>query len=145
MQFSSLKLIRIRGVRDHIMRMRDIATQLKRLKLDMFESFLVHFIACTLSSQYGPFKISYNTHNEKWLINKHMTTCVQDEGCLAMEEGEKVNIIVEFEGNNMKYQTMHKGKEKIHAQKDIKKDNKHFYFFCKKKGHMKKNCHKYFK
>ena len=47
MQFSSIKLSRIGGVRDHIMRMRDIVAQLKALEVDMSETFLVHFILCT--------------------------------------------------------------------------------------------------
>ena len=48
MQFLSIKLSGIGGVRDHIMRMRDIAAQLKALEVDMLETFLVHFILCTL-------------------------------------------------------------------------------------------------
>ena len=48
MQFSSIKLSGIGGVRDHIMRMRDIAAQLKALEVEMSETFLVHFILCTL-------------------------------------------------------------------------------------------------
>ncbi|KAH7514805.1 hypothetical protein FEM48_Zijuj11G0129600 [Ziziphus jujuba var. spinosa] len=48
MQFSSIKLTGIRGVHDHIMRMRDIAAQLKVLEVEMSETFLVHYILCTL-------------------------------------------------------------------------------------------------
>ena len=66
MQFSSTKLTGIRGVRDHIMHMRDISTQLKTLEVTMSETFFVHFILNTLPQQYSPFKISYNTHKDKW-------------------------------------------------------------------------------
>ena len=76
MQFSSIKLIGIRGVLDHIMRMRDIAAQLKTLEVEMSESCLVHFMLNTLPQKYGPFKISYNTHKDKWSINELMTICV---------------------------------------------------------------------
>ena len=48
MQFSSAKLIGIRGMRDHIMRLRDIAAQLKLLKVTMSDTFLVHDILNTL-------------------------------------------------------------------------------------------------
>ena len=65
MKFSSIRITSIRVVREHIMQMRDIAAQLKKLRIDMSESFLVHFILNTLLHQYGPFKISYNTHKEK--------------------------------------------------------------------------------
>ena len=39
MQFSSINLIEITGVRDHIMRMRDIAAQLKSLEVTMTPFF----------------------------------------------------------------------------------------------------------
>ena len=65
MKFSSLRLTSVKGVREHIMKMRDIAAQLKKLEVDMSETFLVHFILNTLPHQYRPFKISYNTHKDK--------------------------------------------------------------------------------
>uniref|UniRef100_A0A2N9J7I7 Integrase catalytic domain-containing protein n=1 Tax=Fagus sylvatica TaxID=28930 RepID=A0A2N9J7I7_FAGSY len=78
MKFSSLRLTSVRGVREHIMQMRDTVAQLKKLEVEMSESFLVHYILNTLPHQYGPFKISYNTHKEKWSINELMTMCVQE-------------------------------------------------------------------
>ena len=92
MQFSSTKLTGTRGVRDHIMRMRDIAAQLQTLEVTMSDTFLVHYILNTLPQQYSPLKISYNTHNDKWSINELLTICVQEEGRLLMEEGEQVNL-----------------------------------------------------
>ena len=68
MKFTSLKLTCIKGVREHIMEMTDVVAQLKKLEVEMFKSFLVHFILNTFSPQYGPFKISYNTHKDKWLV-----------------------------------------------------------------------------
>ena len=79
MKFSSIRITSVRGVRDHIMQMRDITAQLKKLGIDMSESFLIHFILNTIPHQYGPFKISYNTHKDKWSINELMTMCVQEE------------------------------------------------------------------
>ncbi|KAL6328071.1 hypothetical protein AAG906_033343 [Vitis piasezkii] len=61
----SMKFNGIKGVCEHIMEMRDIAAQLKSLVIEMFESFMVHFILNSLLPEYGPFKISYNTHKEK--------------------------------------------------------------------------------
>ncbi|KAF7152345.1 hypothetical protein RHSIM_Rhsim01G0110600 [Rhododendron simsii] len=54
-----------KSVWGHIMEMRDIAAQLRTLKIEISESFLVHFILNSLQSEYTPFKISYNTHKEK--------------------------------------------------------------------------------
>ena len=136
MQFSSTKLTRIRRVRDHIMRMRDIAAQLQTLEVTMSDTFLVHYILNTLPQQYSPFKISYNTHKDKWSINELLTMCVQEEGRLMMEEGEHVNLTT-FE-KKRKDQAKRKGK--IPIQSGIKESK---CFFCKKKGRMKKDCSKF--
>ena len=48
MKFSSLRLTYVNGVREHIMQIRDIATQLKTLEVEMFDSFLMHYILNTL-------------------------------------------------------------------------------------------------
>ena len=108
MQFSSTKLTGIRGVCDHIMRMRDIAAQLKSLEVTMSDTFLIHYILNTLPQQYSPFKISYNAQKDKWSINELLTMCVQDEGRLMMEDGERVNLTT-F-GKKRKDQTKRKGK-----------------------------------
>ena len=79
MQFSSTKLTRIRGMHDHVVCMRDILAQFKTLEVTMSETFLVHFILNTLPQQYSLFKISYNTHKDKWLINELLNMCMQKE------------------------------------------------------------------
>ena len=150
MKFSTIRLTTVKGVRDHIMQMRDIAAQLKKLEVDISESFLVHFILNTIPQQYGPFKISYNTHKDKWSINELMTMCVQEEERLVMELGEST-MLATVRGKNKAdkidksqastSKTNQKGKGKIPPQTDIKKENK--CFFCKKKGHMKKDCAKF--
>uniref|UniRef100_A0A2N9HUB9 Reverse transcriptase Ty1/copia-type domain-containing protein n=1 Tax=Fagus sylvatica TaxID=28930 RepID=A0A2N9HUB9_FAGSY len=96
MKFSSLRLTSVRSAREHIMQIRDIVAQLKKLEVEMSESFLVHYILNTLPHQYGPFKISYNTHKDKWSINELMTMCVQEEGRLAEVEkqcGKQIKIV----------------------------------------------------
>ena len=57
-QFLSVRLIGTGGVRDHIICMMDILAPLKSLEVSMSESFLVHYILCTLPPQYSPMKIS---------------------------------------------------------------------------------------
>jgi len=56
MQFSSMKFIEIRGMCDRIMGIRDIVAQLKALEVIMFDSFLVHYILCTLPHPYVSLK-----------------------------------------------------------------------------------------
>ena len=126
----------------------DIAAQLKKLGIDISESFLVHFILNTLPHQYGPFKISYNTHKDKWLINELMTTCDQEEERLVMELGESAMLATTF-GKNKRNDTSQtytsksnqKEKGRVPPQAHIKEENK--CFFCKRKGHVKKDCPKF--
>ncbi|OIT05342.1 hypothetical protein A4A49_65120, partial [Nicotiana attenuata] len=75
-RLSSMTFDRSCTVREHIMEMRDIAAKLKSLEVDMSEPFHVHFILNSLPAECGPFKISYNTHEDKWSINEPLTMCV---------------------------------------------------------------------
>ena len=138
MKFSSMKVINVRGVRERIMQMMDTVIQLKLLEVDMSETFLVHYILNTLPHQYGPFKISYNMHKDKWSINELMTMCIQEEGRLIMEVGEGAYTVIQ---GKYKLQAKEKGKHKIPPQEEIKKQSK--CFFCKKKGHVKNDCPKF--
>ena len=138
MKFSSICITSVRGVHVHIMQMRDIATQLKKLGIDMSKSFLLHFILNTLPYQYELFKISYNTHKDKWSINELMIMCVQEEERLVMELGESAMLATTF-GKNKRNDTSQtytsksnqKGKGRVPPQAYIKKENN--CFFCKRK------------
>ena len=101
-KLSSMKHDKSRGVRDHIMEMRDIAAKLKSLEVDISESFLVHFILNSLPTEYGPFKISYNTHKDKWSINELLTMCVQEEERLIHETPESAHMVTHNKGNAKK-------------------------------------------
>ncbi|XP_052294166.1 uncharacterized protein LOC127901262 [Citrus sinensis] len=92
-KLSSMKFTGTKGVREHIMEMRDIAARLKSLEIEISKSFLVHFILNSLPQDYGPFKISYNTHKEKWSINELLTLCVQEEGRLNQETMESAHTV----------------------------------------------------
>ncbi|KAF7835748.1 Retrovirus-related Pol polyprotein from transposon TNT 1-94 [Senna tora] len=118
--------------------MRDIAAQVKTLEVELPDSFLVYSILNFLPPQYRPFKISYNTHKQKWSINEVLTMCVQEEGRLLAEMGESAHLANQGKDKN---QAKKKGKGKAPIQGGIKKESK--CFFCKKKGHMKKDCMKF--
>ena len=74
-----MKFNGIKGVREHKMKMRDIAAQLKSSEIEMSKSFLVHFIIYFFPTKYGLFNISHNTHKKKWCINELLTMCMQKE------------------------------------------------------------------
>ncbi|XP_049933540.1 uncharacterized protein LOC126410021 isoform X1 [Nymphaea colorata] len=51
------------NIRQHMLEMRNIASQLNDMKLTISESFLIFFTLTSLPAEYTPFKISYSTHN----------------------------------------------------------------------------------
>ena len=139
----SMRLKTTESVRGYIMEMRDIAAQLKALDVDFLESFLVHVILTFLHADYTTFKVSYMTHKEKWSVNELLNMCVQEQGRLKQEKLESVNLVSHKKGQSIKSKSDPKDKGK---GVDIKKtgDKKLLtYFFCKKKGHIKKECIKY--
>ncbi|XP_062153446.1 uncharacterized protein LOC133861673 [Alnus glutinosa] len=100
-----------KGVREHIMEMRDIAAQLKSLEVEISESFLVHLVLNSLPPQYGPFKISYNTHKDNWSINELLTMCVQEEERLKHEKPESVHLVARAKAKTKKGKAAHHSKK----------------------------------
>ncbi|XP_019173909.1 PREDICTED: uncharacterized protein LOC109169482 [Ipomoea nil] len=143
MQFINMRLSTVKGTRKHIMELRDIAAQLKKLKIILPDAFVVHFALNTLSQDYNAFKISYNTHKDEWSINQLITMCTQEETRLLTELGESAFMATtrpKRKSGKPKGLTI-AAKEKLTPKADIKKIQK--CFFCKKKGHMKKDCIKF--
>ena len=63
-------------VHEHIMKMSDMASQLKGMDMTISEGFLVHFIMTSFPSQFSPFKINYNTQKDKWKTSELISMCV---------------------------------------------------------------------
>ena len=122
-----------KGVCKHIMKTRDIAAQLGLLEIEMSEPFLVHFILISRPYEYGPFKISYNTHKEKWSVSELLAMCVQEEGRLNQERIESAHLVTKKRSQPRK------------AKAPLNQVNNGVVkcFFCKKKGQMKKSCPKF--
>ena len=74
--------------------------------LDFF-SYALHLEFSVVS--YGPFKISYNTYKDKWLINELVIMCVHEEPRLVAEMGESAYLAIQEKNKN---QTKPKGKGK---------------------------------
>ncbi|KAL6342265.1 hypothetical protein AAG906_006890 [Vitis piasezkii] len=129
------------GVREHIMKMSDMTSQLKGMDMAISEGFLVHFIMTSLSSQFGPFKINYNTQKDKWKMSELIAMCVQEEERLKVEKPNMDHLTI---GPNKKSFKKGKGKKKkqgndvsYNGQKD---ENKIQCHFCHKKGHKRRDC-----
>ncbi|XP_042954511.1 uncharacterized protein LOC122290895 [Carya illinoinensis] len=93
-QFTTKVFDSSKGMHAYITEMRDMISQLKGLKIEISEPFLVHFILDSLSSECGLFKISYNIHKENWSVTDLLTMCVQEEEMMKHNRPESVNMVV---------------------------------------------------
>ena len=62
-----------RNIREYIMEMSNLVTQLRALNLELFDDILVHMVLISFPTQFSPFKINYNTQKEKWTLNELIT------------------------------------------------------------------------
>ncbi|XP_077252096.1 uncharacterized protein LOC143891407 isoform X2 [Tasmannia lanceolata] len=93
MQMLTLRYDKQSGVREYIMKMSDMASQLKKIEIEISKGFLVHFIMTSLPVQFGPFEINYNTQKEKWTMGESITMCVQEEERLKAERQDSAHYI----------------------------------------------------
>ena len=64
-QITSMKYDGVGSVREHILKMVDLAQKLKDLEVPMTDQFLVHMALNSLPPKYGQLKVSYNTQKDK--------------------------------------------------------------------------------
>ncbi|CAN6680940.1 unnamed protein product [Malus baccata var. baccata] len=69
-QITSMKYDGVGSVREHILKMVDLAQKLKDLEVPMTDQFLVHMALNSLPPKYGQLKVSYNTQKDKWGIDE---------------------------------------------------------------------------
>jgi hypothetical protein len=55
------------GVRDHILRMSNVAARLKLLDLAIKDSFFNYLIFNSLPKEFKTFEVNYNSMNDKWI------------------------------------------------------------------------------
>nr|XP_043633070.1 uncharacterized protein LOC122604244 [Erigeron canadensis] len=77
LQMLTLKYEGTSGVREHIMKMTNMANKLKTLEMEVSDNFLVHFIMTSLSARFDAFKINYNAIKDKWKISELIGMCQQ--------------------------------------------------------------------
>jgi hypothetical protein len=67
------------GVREHILKMSNMASKLKPMDMVLKDEFLVHLVMSYLPKKFEAFKINYNSQPENWGIEKLIAMCVQEE------------------------------------------------------------------
>jgi hypothetical protein len=74
-------------VRDHILRMSNVAARLKPLDLAIKDDFLIYLIFNSLLKEFETFKVNYNSMNDKWTLEKFIAMCVQEKERIKCNNG----------------------------------------------------------
>jgi len=74
------------------MKISNLVSKLKTLKLELTKEILVHFNLISFSPQYNPFKINYNAEKEKWSLTKLTSHCVKEEERLKKEKTQSAHL-----------------------------------------------------
>ncbi|CAL8999519.1 unnamed protein product [Prunus brigantina] len=133
-----------RCVRTHILNMLEIGNKLKALKVNVDETMMVHFAINSLPSTFKHLRSTYVAQKEKWTVTDLISICVQEEQNMKKDKAEeKINMV-----QNSFKRDFGKGKDfgkKNKGEKETKglKPEGLKCYFCKKFGHMKRNCDRY--
>jgi hypothetical protein len=81
-------------VRDHILRISNVAARLKPLDLAINDGFLIYLIFNSLLKEFETFEVNYNYMNDKWTFEKFIAMCVQEEERIKSNNGgvDSVNM-----------------------------------------------------
>ena len=133
------------NIREYIMKMIEIAAKLTALQMPLGDDLLVLLILKSLPVEFDQLVTTYNTQKDKWTLNELIAVCVQEH-----ERIKKVTIHLVTTKPQWKKPTIEKKaspSKNLGVQKKPMKvaGNKGSIkcFFCKLKGHMKKECGKY--
>ncbi|CAA0806005.1 Unknown protein, partial [Striga hermonthica] len=132
------------NIREYILKMSNIASKLRALKLDLSEDMPVLLVLLSLLPQYDQFKVSYNCQKEKWTLNELISHCVEEEERMKHNRTEEVHMVgtsKDAGGFKRKFKAVKVETAKGPAPKG--KPEEISCFFCKKSGHLKKDCAKY--
>jgi hypothetical protein len=81
------------GVREHILKMSNMASKLKTMDMGLKDEFLVHLVMSSLLKEFDAFEINYNSQPENWGIEKLIAMCVQEEERIKDARGDFINHV----------------------------------------------------
>ena len=140
------------GVRDYVLRMVNLQTKLQALNVSIPDACIVHQALNTLPPDFRIIKTNYNSQDETWSVNDLIARVVAEEEKLKKEKGHLALYVssTHKRKNKKSRNRTHKGTHDTTGQSDnmgpkktsFKRDGDRC-FFCKKKGHIKKDCAKF--
>ncbi|XP_015646075.2 uncharacterized protein [Oryza sativa Japonica Group] len=81
------------GVKDHILRMSNMASKLKQKDLGISDDFLVHLVMTSLPKHFVNLVVNYKISPEKWNIEELISNCVQEEERIKETIGGSINLV----------------------------------------------------
>ena len=142
-QLHSMKYDMKLNIREYILKMIDIASKLTALKMTIEEDLVVMLVLKSLPVEFDQLKTAYNTQKDKWSLNELIAVCVQEHERIKRVTIHLVTTKPQWNKAEKKTgpsKNLGVGKKamKVSGNKGGIK-----CFFCKVKGHMKRDCGKY--
>src|SRR5688572_13599953 len=81
------------GIRDHIMRMYNLAAQLKPMDLELKPGHIMHLVFASLPKEFDTFVVNYNMQPEQWDMEKMIAMCVQEEDRIRSSYGGSLHYV----------------------------------------------------
>jgi molybdopterin converting factor small subunit len=135
-----------RGVRDHILRMSNVAARLKPLDLAIKDGFLIYLIFNSPLKEFETFEVNYNSMDDKWTLEKFIAMCVQEEERIKRNNSsvDSVNMAKHHQ-KRKNFSPRKEDKENAVSMSSDQPVDKDQCKWCKRRGHYQKNCIKFFK
>jgi hypothetical protein len=134
------------GVRDHILRMSNVAARLKPLDLAIKDGFLIYLIFNSLPKEFKTFEVNYNSMNDKWTLKKFIAMCVQKEERIKRnnDDVDSVNMVKHHQKRKIPPPKKEDKGKAVSTSSDQPVD-KDQCEWCKRRGHYQKNCIEFLK
>jgi molybdopterin converting factor small subunit len=125
------------GVRDHILRMSNVAARLKPLDLAIKDGFLIYLIFNSLPKEFETFEVNYNSINDKWTLEKFISMCFQEEERIKRNNGgaDSVNMAKHQEKRKNPPSPRKEDKGKAVSTSSDQPMDKDQCKWCKRRGH----------
>lgn len=138
------------GIREHILRISNLASKLKPIDLAIKDEFLIHLIFASLLKEFDTFVVNYNIQPEKWDLEKLVAMCVQEEERIKVSHGGTINYVKDnkkkgFHSNFSSSKAQGKAPMPHQPQLGNFVVEKDQCLHCKKIGHYKKDYPDYLK
>jgi hypothetical protein len=145
------------GVREHILKVSNMASKLKLMDMALKDEFIVHLVMSSLPKEFEAFEINYNSQPKSWGIETLIVMCVQEEERVMELCGDSINHVKNNKKKNFSNSPQFKKsyshdnkassskgqgkapmKEQDHVPKGVCRH-------CKKEGHYIRDCIEFLK